>query len=117
MTNIAYILLNRFAQVYSVSLGSQRIEFSASRSRDDGQPVVTNMVYEKLRMGDMMLSPFTLWKVKLKGTPFALSKLAPFKVGDTIDLTPLTSEITSPTYCSCFLYDVDGKQHLQLQLL
>jgi hypothetical protein len=68
-------------QVYVVSLASQSLVFAAHRG-PDGKPEHTNKVYDKLSEGDMMLSPFALWRLKLSG-PSLRSELPTFKVRAT----------------------------------
>ncbi|KAJ1530959.1 hypothetical protein ONE63_005795 [Megalurothrips usitatus] len=71
-------------EVFSVSLETQRIEMAVARkAHGDGTPVFFNKVYDKLRSGDMMLSPFALWKVHFRaesGKPLP-GELQSFKGG------------------------------------
>lgn len=51
------------------------------KHRTDGTPEVTNKVYDKIREGDMMLSPFTLWKIRFENMGLSSKKhLATYKV-------------------------------------
>ncbi|KAE8738184.1 hypothetical protein FOCC_FOCC016344 [Frankliniella occidentalis] len=63
--------------VFSVSVESQDISFSAKKK--DGKPLTTNGVYDKLRDGDMMLSPYAVWKIKIDGPPSLFRVLSSFK--------------------------------------
>lgn len=62
-------------QFYSIESPAQTITFS--RKEIDGFPVVRNNVYDKLRGGNNMLSPYAVWRLKLEDADFEeLSKLA-----------------------------------------
>jgi len=51
-------------QIFKMGSPSQNIEYSFERNAD-GVPVDRNDVYIKIQNGDLMLSPYALWKFKL----------------------------------------------------
>lgn len=51
-------------KIYSVTSPSQTIEYSLEK-KEDGTPVDQNDVYRKINEGDLMLSPYAMWKIKL----------------------------------------------------
>ncbi|XP_052131157.1 uncharacterized protein LOC113214373 isoform X1 [Frankliniella occidentalis] len=77
MTHLGVSYYKCGSQVFSVSVESQDISFSAKKK--DGKPLTTNGVYDKLRDGDMMLSPYAVWKIKIDGPPSLFRVLSSFK--------------------------------------
>jgi hypothetical protein len=49
---------------YVIRGDNQTIEYSREK-REDGQPMDHNSVYTKLRNGDILLSPYAMWSVRL----------------------------------------------------
>jgi hypothetical protein len=49
---------------YVISGDNQTIEYSIEK-RQDGQPIDHNSVYTKLQNGDLLLSPYAMWSVRL----------------------------------------------------
>ena len=54
-------------KIYSITSPSQTIEYSLEK-KEDGTPVDQNNVYKKIKAGDLMLSPYSLWKFRLVST-------------------------------------------------
>ena len=71
-------------KVYSIASPSQTIQYSFEK-KEDGTPVDENDVYKKIKDGDLMLSPYAMWKLKLIETQSAsFEDLKKYK--DEIDL-------------------------------
>lgn len=68
-------------------INSQSIDILYSIKKDNGEPLRVNDVYTKLKLGDILLSPYSMWAIQLesksddKGAFLKLSALA-----DQIDL-------------------------------
>ncbi|CAG8729376.1 943_t:CDS:2 [Dentiscutata erythropus] len=50
---------------YVIRSNEQSIEYSFEKN-NEGKPVRSNRVYERIRNEELMLSPYTTWKIKLK---------------------------------------------------
>ena len=72
-------------KVYSIASPSQTIEYSFEK-KEDGTPVDENDVYKKIKDGDLMLSPYAMWKLRLIDTQAAASFDDLKKYKDEIDL-------------------------------
>ncbi|KAF0531633.1 serine/threonine-protein phosphatase 6 regulatory ankyrin repeat subunit B-like [Gigaspora margarita] len=57
-----YRYMNKF---YVIINDKQSIEYSFEKSKT-GEPVSKNIVYKKLKKGELMFSPYTKWKVKIE---------------------------------------------------
>ncbi|GIY70357.1 uncharacterized protein CEXT_753831 [Caerostris extrusa] len=51
-------------KIYLITSDSQSIFYSIEKNTA-GEPVRKNWVYQKLKNGDLMLSPYTLWEIKM----------------------------------------------------
>lgn len=67
-------------QFYTISSRAQTITYSFGEKKQ--MPIVRNVVYDKLRSGVKLLSPYTLWTVQLSHGRFG--KLKPFV--DSVDI-------------------------------
>lgn len=52
-------------KIYSISGQSQTIEYSFEKNKQTGEPLDQNYVYKKIKNGDLMLSPYAMWKLQL----------------------------------------------------
>lgn len=52
-------------KVYGIAHPPQEITYSFAKD-SKGEPTFKNKVYQKLAAGDLMLSPFTIWKIQLE---------------------------------------------------
>ncbi|GIX93758.1 uncharacterized protein CDAR_606301 [Caerostris darwini] len=50
-------------KIYLITSESQSIVYSCEKN-ELGEPIRTNNVYDKIKNGDLMLSPYTLWEIK-----------------------------------------------------
>ncbi|CAG8518253.1 4530_t:CDS:2 [Dentiscutata erythropus] len=63
---------------YVIRSNEQSIEYSFEKNKE-GKPVRNNRAYERIRNDELMLSPYTTWKIKLKReTKYGDSKKADF---------------------------------------
>lgn len=67
-------------QFYTISSRPRTIYYSFSQKNQE--PVIRNVVYDKLRAGVKLLSPYTLWGIQLSKGPF--DELKPF--ADFVDI-------------------------------
>lgn len=75
----------RCEKFYSIPSQSQTIEYSFEKDKNTGEPLDQNYVYRKLKQGDLMLSPYTMWKLKLlNATSIPFADLAAF--ADKVDI-------------------------------
>ncbi|CAG8608271.1 6021_t:CDS:1, partial [Dentiscutata heterogama] len=74
----------RYGDKFYVIRSDQAIEVYYSFKKDKEGPVRKNTIYKKINMGDIMLSPYTMWKIKLKSNSVDFSKLKAYK--DNVDL-------------------------------
>lgn len=83
-------------KIYSISSPSQTIEYSLEK-KEDGTPVDQNVVYKKIKDGDLMLSPYALWKFRLVSTKNAeaFKELEKFKGKIDLELTGLGGYISN----------------------
>ncbi|KAF8789764.1 hypothetical protein HNY73_007677 [Argiope bruennichi] len=51
-------------KIYVITCDSQTILYSCEKNTA-GEPVRKNMVFDKIKEGDLMLSPYTLWEIKM----------------------------------------------------
>jgi hypothetical protein len=74
-------------QIYILSSPSQEIQCSFERD-PSGLPIHRNQVYNKIKAGDLMLSPFAMWNIQLvqlnNNNETLFNELAKFK--DEVDL-------------------------------
>jgi hypothetical protein len=69
---------------YVIRGDNQTIEYSREK-RQDGQPMDHNSVYTRLRNGDILLSPYAMWSIRLVNvTNVNFPQLQPF--GNFVDL-------------------------------
>jgi energy-coupling factor transporter ATP-binding protein EcfA2 len=54
-------------QIYVITSNKQTIEYSYEQD-ENNEPIHKNNVYSKIKAGDLMLSPFTMWELKLTKT-------------------------------------------------
>lgn len=52
-------------KVYVITTESQTIEFTFEKFSGIDMPVYSNKVYEKIKSGNLMLSPYAMWEIKL----------------------------------------------------
>ncbi|XKL65629.1 hypothetical protein PGB90_009049 [Kerria lacca] len=52
---------------YPITFETQQIEYSIKKN-NKGEPLYTNVVYNKIKNGNFILSPYSFWYVQLKGT-------------------------------------------------
>ncbi|MEW9824903.1 MAG: hypothetical protein AB2992_07200 (plasmid) [Candidatus Symbiodolus clandestinus] len=50
--------------IYIITSDSQNIQFSFERDAH-GEPVQKNSVYDKIKSGDLMLSPYAMWEIQI----------------------------------------------------
>ncbi|GBN05140.1 hypothetical protein AVEN_123243-1 [Araneus ventricosus] len=80
--NSYYLYRNR---IYLITSDKQTIFYSFEKNAD-GKSIRTNAVYDKIRRGDLMLSPYTVWQLKLVDST-GLSSFDELKIfKDDIDL-------------------------------
>ena len=72
-------------EFFSITSPSVTIEYSLEK-KEDGTPVEQNNVYKKMKAGDLMLSPYAMWKLRLINTQSAASFDDLKKYKDEIDL-------------------------------
>ncbi|KAF8789165.1 hypothetical protein HNY73_007129 [Argiope bruennichi] len=63
-THMGYSYFRFNDKIYLITSGSQTIYYSLEKSAT-GECVRSNAVYNKIRNGDLMLSPYAVWKIEL----------------------------------------------------
>ncbi|KAF0529167.1 Macrophage receptor MARCO [Gigaspora margarita] len=56
----------RWNNQHIVIVGRERVISYHYEKRENGEPVSSNLVYQKIAKGDLMLSPYTMWNIHLK---------------------------------------------------
>ncbi|GBN58883.1 hypothetical protein AVEN_245906-1 [Araneus ventricosus] len=97
----------RYANKISLITGdSVTISYSYEKN-DDGIPIRSNEVYSRLKSGDLLLSPYTLWEVRMikQTSKYSFQDLEKYKNEISVELSGLgsyvdTSEIRFAEYKS-----------------
>lgn len=71
------------SNMYVITSPRQDIRYSFENGKD-GNPVRKNLVYDKIRRGDLMLSPYTMWTIQLNKVNGNFDDLIPYV--DLVDL-------------------------------
>ncbi|CAG8710498.1 12177_t:CDS:2, partial [Racocetra fulgida] len=72
---------------YMIINDKQVIEYSFEKTKDDrSNPLRRNNVYDKIKKGELMLSPYTMWKIKLEPHGSDFSKLKEYEKKVNLEL-------------------------------
>ncbi|GBM60945.1 hypothetical protein AVEN_192397-1 [Araneus ventricosus] len=77
-------------EIFLITSNSVNISYSYENN-DDGVPVRSNEAYNTLKSGDLLLSPYTLWEVKMINKPntfnYSFQDLECYKNGTDLELS------------------------------
>ncbi|CAL1286293.1 unnamed protein product [Larinioides sclopetarius] len=86
-------------KIFLITSDSVTISYSLEKS-DDGIPLRSNNVYYKLQSGDLLLSPYTLWEVKMinQTDQYSYQDLESFKNEINVELSGFGSYVDTNAF-------------------
>ncbi|KAF8789795.1 hypothetical protein HNY73_007706 [Argiope bruennichi] len=86
-------------KIYLITSNSVTISYSFEKN-DDGMPIRSNEVYNKINSGDLMLSPYTLWEVRLinKTHQYSYRDLESYKKEINLELSGFGSYVDTSAF-------------------
>ncbi|CAL1286288.1 unnamed protein product [Larinioides sclopetarius] len=88
-------------KIFLITSDSVTISFSFEKN-DDGMPIRSNNVYNKLKSGDLLLSPYTLWEIRMinRTNQYSFQDLQRFKNEINIELSGFGSYVDTNVFRS-----------------
>ncbi|GBN24043.1 hypothetical protein AVEN_265363-1 [Araneus ventricosus] len=86
-------------KTFLITSDSVTISYSYERN-DDGMPIRSNNVYNKLKSGDLLLSPYTLWEVRMinKTNKYSFQDLESYKNEIDVELSGFGSYVDTNVF-------------------
>ncbi|GBN84605.1 hypothetical protein AVEN_232252-1 [Araneus ventricosus] len=86
-------------KTFLITSDSVTISYSYERN-DDGMPIRSNNVYNKLKSGDLLLSPYTLWEVRMinKTNKYSFQDLESYKNEINVELSGFGSYVDTNVF-------------------